>query len=65
MTYSLLIVSFTAQRRARSLIDSSSVLGGGEAWKPFITVIVIHHPMLEAEGIKNTRPILKLGVEKH
>ena len=28
MTYSLLIVSFTAQRRARSLIDSSSVRGG-------------------------------------
>lgn len=43
MMYILLIVSFTAQRRARHLIDSSLVLGGKVAWAPSITVIVIHH----------------------
>lgn len=43
MMYILLIVSFTAQRRARHLIDSSLVLGGKVAWAPSITVIIIHH----------------------
>lgn len=66
MMYILLIVSFTAQRKARHLIDSSLVWGvggrGKAAQRPSITVIIIHQLelVLEVQRIKKHKCRLKV-----